>query len=78
MILKGLITKIKLRNFLVSNLLPVAPSTINEGFPWPPTWKVFGLLALFAVFGCPIENQRLVGIQIGVDIGISAVRVDFL
>ena len=58
MILKGLITKIKLRNFLVSNLLPVAPSTINEGFPWPPTWKVFGLLALFAVFGCPIADLR--------------------
>ena len=42
--------------------------------------EVVGLLAVFAVCGCPIADlcQRLVGIRVGVDIGISAVRVDFL
>ena len=42
--------------------------------------EVVGLLAFFAVFGCPIADlrQRFVGIWVGVDIGISAVRVDFL
>ena len=42
--------------------------------------EVVGLLAVFAVFGCPISNLclRLVGIRVGIDIGISAVRVDFL
>ena len=42
--------------------------------------EVVGLLAGFAVFGCPITDlrQRFVGIWVGVDIGISAVRVDFL
>ena len=39
-----------------------------------------GLLDAFSVFGCPIANlcQGLVAVGIGVDIGISAVRVDFL
>ena len=42
--------------------------------------EVAGLLAVFAVCGCPIADlrQRLVGILVGVEIGISAVRVDFL
>ncbi|EET43031.1 hypothetical protein NEISICOT_03176 [Neisseria sicca ATCC 29256] len=42
--------------------------------------EVAGLLAVFAVCGCPIADlrQRLVGIRGCVDIGISAVRVDFL
>ena len=42
--------------------------------------EVVGLLAAFTVFSCPIANlcQRIVGIQIGVEIGISAVRVDSL
>ena len=42
--------------------------------------EVVGLLAVFAVFGCPIADlrQRFVGIRVGVDVGISAVRVDFL
>ena len=42
--------------------------------------EVVGLLSAFAVFGCPIADlcQRFVGILIGVDIGISAVRVGFL
>ena len=42
--------------------------------------EVVGLLAVFVVFGCPIANlrQRFVTAWIGVDIGISAVRVDFL
>ena len=42
--------------------------------------EVAGLLAVFAVLGCPIADlrQRFVGILVGVDIGISAVRVDFL
>ena len=39
-----------------------------------------GLLDAFSVFGCPIANlcQGLVVVGIGVDIGISAVRLDFL
>ena len=42
--------------------------------------EVVGLLAAFTVFGCPIANLcwRIVGIRVGIDIGISAVRVDFL
>ena len=42
--------------------------------------EVVGLLAVFAGFGCPIADlrQRFVGIRVGVDVGISAVRVDFL
>ena len=42
--------------------------------------EVVGLLAVFSVFGWPISNLclRLVGIRVGIDIGISAVRVDFL
>ena len=42
--------------------------------------KVVGLLANLAVFVGPIAylRQGFVGIWIGVDIGISAVRLDFL
>ena len=42
--------------------------------------EVVGLLAAFAVFVGPIADlrQRFVGILVSVDIGISAVRVDFL
>ena len=42
--------------------------------------EVAGLLSAFAVFGCPIADlrQRFVAVGIGVDIGISAVRLDFL
>ena len=42
--------------------------------------EVVDLLSAFAVFGCPIADlrQRFVAAWIGVDIGISAVRVDFL
>ena len=42
--------------------------------------EIVGLLAAFAVFGCPIADLRqgFVGIRVGVDIGISAVRLDFL
>ena len=42
--------------------------------------EVAGLLAVFAVFVCPVSDlrQRLVGVLVGVDIGIPAVRVDFL
>ena len=42
--------------------------------------EVVGLLAVFSVFGCPIADlrQRFVGIRVGVDIGIPAVRLDFL
>ena len=42
--------------------------------------EVAGLLAVFVVFGCPIADlrQRFVGIRVGIDIGIPAVRVDFL
>ena len=42
--------------------------------------EVVGLLLAFSVFGCPIADlcQRFVGILIGVDISIPAVRVDFL
>ena len=42
--------------------------------------EVVGLLSAFAVFGCPVSDlcQRFVAVGIGVDIGISAVRVDFL
>ena len=42
--------------------------------------EVVGLLSVFAVFGCPVTDlrQRLVGILIGVDVSIPAVRVDFL
>ena len=42
--------------------------------------EVVGLLAAFTVFGCPISNLclRLVGIRVGIDIRIPAVRVDFL
>jgi len=39
-----------------------------------------GLLDAFSVFGCPIANlcQGLVVVGIDVDIGMFAVRVDFL
>ena len=42
--------------------------------------EVVDLLVAFAVFVCPISDlrQRLVGVLVGVDIGIPAVRVDFL
>ncbi|OAM38689.1 hypothetical protein A7Q00_10515 [Eikenella halliae] len=42
--------------------------------------EVVGLLSVFAVFGCPITDlrQRFVGVLVSVDIGIPAVRVDFL
>ena len=42
--------------------------------------EVVGLLLAFSVFGCPIADlcQRFVGILIGVDISIPAVRVGFL
>ena len=42
--------------------------------------EVVGLLDAFSVFGCPIADfrQGFVAVGIGVDIGIPAVRVDFL
>ena len=42
--------------------------------------EVVGLLAAFTVFGCPIADlgQDGVAVGIGVDIGISALRLDFL
>ena len=42
--------------------------------------EVVGLLAAFAVFVGPVAylHQGFVAIGIGVDIGISAVRLDFL
>ena len=42
--------------------------------------EVVCFLAVFSFFGCPIADlrQRFVGIRVGVDIGISAVRLDFL
>ena len=42
--------------------------------------EVVDLLSAFALFGCPIADlrQRLVGVLVGVEIGIPAVRVDFL
>ena len=42
--------------------------------------EVVDLLSAFAVFGCPIVylRQRFVGVLVGVEIGIPAVRVDFL
>lgn len=42
--------------------------------------EVVGLLAVFAVFVSPVVYlcQRFVAAGIGVDIGISAVRSDFL
>ena len=42
--------------------------------------EVVGLLSVFSVFGCPIADlrQRFVRIRVGVDVGIPAVRVDFL
>ena len=42
--------------------------------------EVVDLLSAFAVFGCPIADlgQRFIGLLVGVDIGIPAVRVDFL
>ena len=42
--------------------------------------EVVDLLSAFALFGCPIVylRQRLVGVLVGVEIGISAVRLDFL
>ena len=42
--------------------------------------EVVGLLAAFAVFGCPIADryEGFVAVGIGVEIGISAVRLDFL
>ena len=44
------------------------------------TVEVMGLLAAFAIFGCPIAYlyQRFVAVGIGVEIGISTVRLDFL
>ena len=42
--------------------------------------EVVSLLASFSVFVDPVVylRQRLVGIRIGIDLGIPAVRVDFL
>ena len=42
--------------------------------------EVVDLLVAFAVFGCPVAylRQRFVAVGIGVDIGIPAVRLDFL
>ena len=42
--------------------------------------EVVDLLSAFALFGCPIADlrQRFVGVLVGVEIGIPAVRVDFL
>ena len=42
--------------------------------------EVVGLLTAFAVCGCPIAYlcQGFIAVWIGVDIGISAVRLDFL
>ena len=42
--------------------------------------EVADLLSAFAVCGCPIADlcQWFVGIRVGIDIGIPAVRVDFL
>ena len=42
--------------------------------------EVVGLLSVFAVFVGPVMylRQRFVGIRVCVDIGISAVRLDFL
>ena len=42
--------------------------------------EVVDLLAAFVVFGWPVVDLRqgVVAVGIGVDIGISAVRVDFL
>ena len=42
--------------------------------------EVVGLLAAFAVFGCPVMYlcQRFIAAWIGIDIGIPAVQVDFL
>ena len=42
--------------------------------------EVVGLLEALAVFGCPIAYlfQGFIAVGIGIDIGISAVRLDFL
>ena len=42
--------------------------------------EVVGSLPAFAVFGCPIADlyEGFVAVGIDVDIGMSAVRVDFL
>ena len=42
--------------------------------------EVVGLLSTFAVFVAPVAHlcQRFVAVGIGVEIGISAVRLDFL
>ena len=42
--------------------------------------EVVDFLFAFAVFGCPITDlrERFVGIRVGIDISIPAVRVDFL
>ena len=42
--------------------------------------EVVGLLAVFAVLGCPIADryEGFVAVGIDVDIGMFAVRVDFL
>ena len=42
--------------------------------------EVVGLLAAFAVFVGPVAylRQGFVGIRVGIEIGISAVRLDFL
>ena len=47
---------------------------------FPSILAVVGLLDAFSVFGCPIANlcQGLVVVGIDVDIGMFAVRVDFL
>ncbi|MDU3878770.1 MAG: hypothetical protein E7G82_05130 [Veillonella sp.] len=39
-----------------------------------------GLLDAFSIFGCPIADlyEGFVAVRIDVDIGISAVRLDFL
>ena len=57
--------------FIISHLTQVSDLVAVE---------VVGLLSAFAVFGCSVVDLRqgVVAVGIGVDIGIPAVRVDFL
>ncbi len=42
--------------------------------------EVVCFLSAFSFCGCPVSDLRewFIGIRVGIDIGISAVRVDFL
>lgn len=86
---EGLVSAIRYSSFLFQTTLagivaePQEVAVLIGHLSWDADLvavEVAGLLAAFAVFASPVMylRQRLVGILIGVDVSIPAVRVDFL